>query len=724
MKKILGLLFLSILTLEGCLREKADDDGSNRLHRVAFSAVCDPLPNELKDGWEKGHRDGITTKSTLDYGLENQINRLRLVAYNISNGMKMSDTGELTGDEINSIYLELYSRESIKVYFAANMHGLDFPDRDDLKDMYWMLPSFGSMNEEGIPMSGSLIVTPEDIKRGSVICYLKRLVAMVNLTLDLSNVSEEKLSILGARIHNMNRRLVPFDDGTSNAALSYTDIERGSELGEADDTDECYFDYGDLSSSGKLSATMCVPANCQGDLLSGNADPDEKVPENIGEQADLCSYVQIYGECSGYGDMEGPVSYRFFLGENGTSNFDILPNSVYNVTFTPTEDGVSRQDWWKVDTSQLEEILAKSIKLSTPSIGMDVQDEACFSVKYKEGDKVVNGSYGEEGRNGWHFECRYADGTEANDVLFTDSGVTYWGEDEFIVHASLQENMTIEVTAVTNDGKSSDSMLLTFSPRIGERTYDEYYIDMSLNSRNIGVNDFETLISNRPFPIKDVAKTRVITTAIGAHSDEIENWTCTEDESHPKFPKISDADRLCHFNQYGDLYMDLSKKKWHETQDLTIEIYFWRGENGGYWEKFSEYSTRLILCDGIYTTYSKPIIYSWLIDSDEAAPLMEKLRENTFYFNDHISAANPWYYTSSDTYKEITRTNGNDNLGAMFYSVYDYSNESEMLPYVLDFNYYWLSDDGNTIEYGYNEPDNINYALMTSYGMGSYHLPY
>ena len=107
----------------------------------------------------------------------------------------------------------------------------------------------------------------------------------------------------------------------------------------------------DILNSGG-SVTAYVLENCQGDLLKGNDDPWKKVPENLGETSGLCTYVEMtcaWDESSAY---EGQITYRFFLGEDATCNFDIRRNTCQRITTRMHETSFSI-DSWKIDTSQM-----------------------------------------------------------------------------------------------------------------------------------------------------------------------------------------------------------------------------------------------------------------------------------------------------------------------------------------------------------------------------------
>ena len=55
--------------------------------------------------------------------------------------------------------------------------------------------------------------------------------------------------------------------------------------------------------------------------------PGRKVPDNIPGKAGLCTYIEVEGTFNGEDVLNGDVVYRFYLGEDVTSDFNIFRNS-------------------------------------------------------------------------------------------------------------------------------------------------------------------------------------------------------------------------------------------------------------------------------------------------------------------------------------------------------------------------------------------------------------
>lgn len=95
-----------------------------------------------------------------------------------------------------------------------------------------------------------------------------------------------------------------------------------------------------------------VPENMLGELLEGNTDSDKKTPAQVrlahGNDVALAverSAVTVSSPVSADWGDTGTLTYRFCIGDNPTSNFDIRRNTLYEVTLTATENGFVIKDW-------------------------------------------------------------------------------------------------------------------------------------------------------------------------------------------------------------------------------------------------------------------------------------------------------------------------------------------------------------------------------------------
>lgn len=133
-------------------------------------------------------------------------------------------------------------------------------------------------------------------------------------------------------------------------------IDGSRAMSESDVSDGDYATDEDLDILMKGETIYLYAAeNCQGELLPDNRDPWNKIPDNIGNTSGLCSYIEMSCSWKDNADYEGDVTYRFYLGENAVSNFDVIRNSRHVMTLFLTEDNFMRESW-RLDSSHMNEI--------------------------------------------------------------------------------------------------------------------------------------------------------------------------------------------------------------------------------------------------------------------------------------------------------------------------------------------------------------------------------
>ena len=223
------------------------------------------------------------------------------------------------------------------IYAAANI-GKELtteyiPDQAGFEDAV----IFGDIPDAGIPM---LIEEPVriNVKQGDnpVTVKMVRMMARIDLILDRSLLSnKDGFHVRKATLHD--------------AALS------------VDNDSTCADDIDILDDGGVIS--LYAYENLQGTLLPGNKDPWQKVPSNISGSAEKCSFIEM--ECS-Y-DINGVssdnITYRMYLGRDNTSNFDVCRNTVYCLTFIPTEQEIyGSRGSWKIESGNW--VRESSVRLS------------------------------------------------------------------------------------------------------------------------------------------------------------------------------------------------------------------------------------------------------------------------------------------------------------------------------------------------------------------------
>lgn len=223
------------------------------------------------------------------------------------------------------------------VYAFVNMGDLtgSLPNNESgVANMVYTIPAYNNstvsdVNTRGIPMSGSITLTPADDIENKTIT-LRRLLAKVTAEL---TCEWDGARIQSAKVYNLNSKLKPFGTSAASTAgdmLSFQEVAAGSD-------------------ATTLTAVFYVPENMQGVYsgitLSGNKSQDNALISGI---AGRLTYLETV--VSSTGRYEGTVVYRSYLGGNATSNFNIERNSHYHWTINYKSEKVDDYDNdWKHD---------------------------------------------------------------------------------------------------------------------------------------------------------------------------------------------------------------------------------------------------------------------------------------------------------------------------------------------------------------------------------------
>ena len=141
-------------------------------------------------------------------------------------------------------------------------------------------------------------------------------------------------------LRQANARLQPFSD-MPQKALDSADVLAQS-------------DYDPDMSSSNASVTtfnFYVPENLQGTLLPGNTDSRQKtkdrlLAENLSAVVPYLTYVEFAGHLnSAAGGYGGDVTYRFYVGNDNCSNFDLERGREYDITLTFRVGSIFDPDW-------------------------------------------------------------------------------------------------------------------------------------------------------------------------------------------------------------------------------------------------------------------------------------------------------------------------------------------------------------------------------------------
>ncbi len=339
---LFGLLLGTLLFAAACIREQP---------------VPDRPATEIPDGFAR-YRLSIGgadpgTKSSLNVSTE----RITSAAVAVYRGGHLESVLRWDGSGNSStLLLEKDVRYALYAVTGSLLTQQDFPAEEAaLSEMHctlWDPDTDEFLCQEGgftyIPMAGTASGRPEDLdiidgtQDGLIHLTLERLFAQVFFDkVRLSPEAARYYSVSGQEFSVCNNAsvLFPFSQRPSPTVRPGT------------------FDHEDCYAPAGIRYAL-TPENLQGNLLPRNDDPYQKTAESlqaVGRDPDAETYVRVRVSFhSDYG-VSGQGIYRFYLGDDDTSDFSVRRNTCYRVSLYLTLDGMELKDNWKVEEISLQD---------------------------------------------------------------------------------------------------------------------------------------------------------------------------------------------------------------------------------------------------------------------------------------------------------------------------------------------------------------------------------
>lgn len=316
----------------------------------ALAVSCSACCNEVIESTNPSPEEILTSKMNLRL-LENgdtrssispdeeHMENICVMAYSQADG-RLADMQ--TGKSADDIEMELRAG-TYNIYVTANMGEFNAPAEEGRIDEAFYRIEEISCLDDVLPMCWKGTAELKAGQSTTIYANMSRLVSKVGFNVEMGVLNG--LEITSVRLYQAAGVIRPFMEG-------------GSRIISADEATD-----GDYASTEDINRLMdgesiffYVTENCQGILLPDNSDPWAKVPDSIGNRADLCTYVEMTGTWNGSADYEGKVIYRFYLGEDASRNFDIKRNSIHNLTLYLEEESFDKVSW-KIDASQMEGVV-------------------------------------------------------------------------------------------------------------------------------------------------------------------------------------------------------------------------------------------------------------------------------------------------------------------------------------------------------------------------------
>lgn len=220
-----------------------------------------------------------------------------------------------------------------------------------------------------VPMSG--LYGPELLEDGETVTVpLARMVAKVVVKGDFSQLDNDVyIDVKSVRLRNVPRKSFVFNE---NKVDFSSDAEDGLPV------------YVSSLWAFINGVELYQMENLQGRLLPLNTIPSGKVFPQGSIYESVCSYVEIQAAYSS-SEKEGDVVYRFYLGGDAVSDFDVYRNSQYNVTVYFKGKGGVDENGWRVDVSDLESVVPPDVEFEENSRIMYDLEESTLLFHKMEG---------------------------------------------------------------------------------------------------------------------------------------------------------------------------------------------------------------------------------------------------------------------------------------------------------------------------------------------------
>ena len=277
--------------------------------------------------------DSIETKSSISAS-ETAVTNLNLFVYYDG---KLETSSYI--ESPTSFSMSLVKGRTYNMYALANMGKVTAPFKEEEIKSYQYSISKVTDIKLAFPMCWNLADKTISGSGPRININLERMISRINFSIDSSEL--EDFTVTAVRLRQAALKMYPFFDNVSEGS-------RASNLSEVGDGD-----WASSSDLTKLNAGQKIwfyaLENCQGVLLPGNKSAESKIPSEIPYGSELCTYLEMTASYSG--EYEGvPVSsdnvvYRFYIGNDNCSDFNVRRNNSVDISLTVTRDRIFDESW-------------------------------------------------------------------------------------------------------------------------------------------------------------------------------------------------------------------------------------------------------------------------------------------------------------------------------------------------------------------------------------------
>lgn len=267
--------------------------------------------------------------------------------------------------------LNLFKDRAYSLYALANVGEIEAPQtEEEILDYRYSVNTITEI-QGGFPMAWSEEEFTVSGTSPQVSISLERLVSRINLSIDSSELSDFKITAV--KLCQGALGVYPFTDESKAASTS--------EVGDGDWASSS--DLTSLNNGG--TASFYALENCQGVLLPNNKSADSKIPSEIPDASSLCTYLEMTasfsGEYEGVDVSSDNVRYRFYIGKDNCTDFNVIRNNDVDINLTVTEDRIFDESW-KVSYGEDLPSISYRLEMSQPSASLNVGGSTTLSAIY------------------------------------------------------------------------------------------------------------------------------------------------------------------------------------------------------------------------------------------------------------------------------------------------------------------------------------------------------
>lgn len=247
-------------------------------------------------------------------------------------------------DKPSNVDATIYKGNEYRAYVIANAGRAIYAlDEEQIEQIVYSVGSFSEMvsQQGGVLMAGrSELSVWND---GEVVPVgLTRTISKIVLKCNFEGLNDDvNIDVTRVCLKNVPKEVKPFilsraEDGASCMDGGFVD----------DPSDE-------LLENGMVFYQY---ENCQGTLQPGNTVESAKVWPDDHINSKICSYVEMEAHYSSP-RKKGNILYRFYLGKDMTTNYDVVRNTQHTIVVNFNADGAIDENTWRIDNSGIMDLV-------------------------------------------------------------------------------------------------------------------------------------------------------------------------------------------------------------------------------------------------------------------------------------------------------------------------------------------------------------------------------